>query len=65
MLSSTPFGRMPKSGPKTRWRDYVENLIWSRLGIPAEHLPFVVMDRDTWMLQLKQLPPRPLDDKRV
>ena len=38
LLCSTPIGRRPRGRPRTRWRDYVEDLSWSRLGIPAEHL---------------------------
>ena len=44
MLCSTPIGRRPRGRPKTRWRDYVEDFSWSRLGIPAEYLPFVAED---------------------
>ena len=65
LLCSTPIGRRPRGRPRTRWRDYVEDLSWSRLGIPAEHLSFVAEDRDAWRLQLELLPPRPPKDKRV
>ena len=41
LLCSTPIGRKPRGRHRTRWRDYVEDLSWSRLGIPAEHLSFV------------------------
>ena len=44
LLCSTPIGRRPRGRPRTRWRDYVENLSWSRLSIPAEHLSFVAED---------------------
>ena len=46
LLCSTPIGQRPRGHPRTRWRDYVEDLSWSRLGIPAEHLSFVAEDRD-------------------
>ena len=46
LLCSTPIGRRPRGRPRTQWRDYVEDLSWSRLGIPAEHLSFVAEDRD-------------------
>ena len=66
LLCSTPIGRRPRGRPRTRWRDYVEDLSWFRLGIiPAEHLSFVAEDRDAWRLQLELLPPRPPEDKRV
>ena len=65
LLCSTPIGRRFKGRPRTRWRDYVEDLSWSRLGIPTEHLSFVAEDRYAWRLQLELLPPRPPKDKRV
>ena len=65
LLCSTPIGRRPRGRPRTRWRDYVEDCSWSRLGIPAEHLSFVAEDRDAWRIQLELLPPRPPKDKRV
>ena len=65
LLCSTPIGRRPRGRPRTRWQDYAEDLSWSRLGIPAEHLSFVAEDPDAWRLQLKLLFPRPLKDKRV
>ena len=51
------FGRRPKGHPRTRCRDYVEDLSWSRFGIPAEHLPFVAEDRDAWRIQLERAAP--------
>ena len=46
LLCSTPIGRRPRGRPRTRWRDYVEDFSWSRLGIPTEHLSFIAEDRD-------------------
>ena len=65
LLYSTPIGRRPLGHPRTRWRDYIEDLGWSRLGIPRKHLPVVAQDRDAWKVQLQMLPPRPHKDKRV
>ena len=65
LLCSTPIGRRSRGRPRTRWRNYVEDLSRSRLGIPAEHLSFVAEDRDAWRLQLELLPPRSPKDKRV
>ena len=62
---STPTGQRTIGRPRTRWQDYVKNLNRSRLGIPAEHLPFVAKDRDAWRLKLELLPPRPPKDKQV
>ena len=44
LLCATSIGRRPRGRPRTRWRDYVEDLSWSRLGISAEHLSFVAED---------------------
>ena len=65
LLCSTPIGRKRIGCSRTRWRDYVEDLSWSRLGIPAEHLSFVAEDRDAWRIQLELLLARPPKDKRV
>ena len=46
LLCSTPIGRRSRGRPRTRWPDYLEDLGWSRLGIPAEHLSFVAEDRE-------------------
>ena len=59
LLCLTPIGRRPRGRPRTRWRDYIEDLSWSCLGIPAEHQSFVAEDRDAWRIQLELLPPRP------
>ena len=65
LLRSAATGQRPRGCVRTRWRDYVEDLSWSRLGIPAEHLSFAAEDRDAWRLQLEQLPPRPPKDQQV
>ena len=64
LLCLTAIGQRPRGRSRTRWRDY-EDLSWSRLGIPAEHLFFVAENRDTWRLQLKLLLPQLPKDKRV
>ena len=59
LLCLTPIGQR---------RDFVEDLSWSRLGIPAEHLSFVAEDRDAWRLQPEQLsllPPRISGSRKV
>ena len=59
LLCSTPIDRRPRGRPRNRWRDYVKDLSWSHLGIPAEHLSFLAEDRDAQRIQLELLPPRP------
>ena len=65
LFCSTSIGRRPRGRPRTRWRDYIEDLSWSRFGILAEHLSFVAENRDACRIQLELLPPRPPKDKRV
>ena len=65
LLCSTTIDQRPTGRPRTRWRDYEEDLSWSRLGISAEHLSFVAEDRDAWRIQLELLPLRPPKDKWV
>jgi len=37
-LQSTPTEKRPRVRPRTRWRDYISDLAWSRLGVePAEN----------------------------
>ena len=65
LLYSTPNGRRPRGRPRTRWQDYVEDLGWSRLGIPPKHLALVAEDRDAWKIQLELLPPQPIKEKQA
>ena len=64
-MDALPSGKRPKGRPKTRWRNYVEDLIWSRLGIPPAKLPLVAGDQKVWRFQLELLPPQPQKDKRA
>jgi len=45
-LQSTSMGKQPEVCPRTKWRNYISDLSWSRLGVePAE--PFeIVVDRE-------------------
>ena len=36
--------RCPTSEQQTYWRNYVEDLAWSRLGIPRAKLPLIAKD---------------------
>ena len=68
-MDGLPSGKKPRRRnyvePRTRWRNYVEDLAWSRLGIPPAKLPLVAGDRDAWRSQLELLPPQPQKDKRT
>ena len=52
-------GKRPRGRPRTCSWNYVEDLSWSRLGIPRAKLPLVTGNRDTWRFQLKLLPRYP------
>ena len=49
-------GKRPRRRARTRWRNYVEDLAWSRLGISPAELPLVAGDRNAWKSQLELLP---------
>jgi len=36
-----PSGRRPRGRPRTRWRDYISQLVWKRLQIPQNELESV------------------------
>ena len=46
LMDALPSGKRPRGRPKTRWRNYAEDLAWSRLGIPQAELPLAAGDRD-------------------
>ena len=39
LMNALPSGKKNREHPRTRWRNYVEKLAWSRLGIPQAKLP--------------------------
>ena len=59
VFRACPTGRRPRGRPRTRWRDYVSQLAWERLGIPRDELDEVAGEREVWASLLKMLPPRP------
>nr|XP_049618290.1 E3 SUMO-protein ligase PIAS2 isoform X1 [Syngnathus scovelli]XP_049618292.1 E3 SUMO-protein ligase PIAS2 isoform X1 [Syngnathus scovelli]XP_049618293.1 E3 SUMO-protein ligase PIAS2 isoform X1 [Syngnathus scovelli] len=59
VFRACPTGRRPRGRPRTRWRDYVSQLAWERLGIPRDELDEVAGEREVWESLLKLLPPRP------
>ena len=64
LMDALPSGKRPRGRPRTDWRNCVEDLAWSRLGIPPTKLPLVAGHRDAWRCQLKLLLSRPQKDKR-
>ena len=65
LIDALPSGKRPRGRPRTCWRNYVEDLTWSRLGIPPAKLPLVAGDRDVWRIQLELLSPQSQKDKRA
>ncbi|XP_016305013.1 uncharacterized protein LOC107660256 [Sinocyclocheilus anshuiensis] len=59
VFRACPTGRRPRGRPRTRWRDYVSQLAWERLGVAPEELDEVCGEREVWGNLLRQLPPRP------
>ena len=57
--------KRPRGQPRTCWQNYIEDLAWSRLGIPPAKLPLVARDRDAWRSQLELLPLQPQKDKQA
>jgi len=58
VLMATPAGKQAR-GPKTRWRDYISDLAWSRLGVDRRDLSEIADDREVFRVDLGMLPPRP------
>ena len=65
LMDALPSSKRPRGRPLTRWRNYVEDLAWSRLEISPAKLPLVAGDRDAWNFQLELLSPQPQKDKRA
>ena len=65
LMDALPSGKRPIGRPRTLWRNYVEDLVWSRLGILPVKLPLAAGDRDTWRSKLELQPPQPQKDKRA
>ena len=64
LRDALPSGKRPREQPRTRWRNYVEDLACSRLGILPAKLPLVAGDRDAWRSPLALLP-QPQKDKQA
>jgi len=57
VLQASPTGRRARGRPRTRWRDYISQLAWERLGILQNELVNVAGERDVWVSLLGLLPP--------
>ncbi|KAI3353877.1 hypothetical protein L3Q82_005084 [Scortum barcoo] len=57
VFQACPTGRRPRGRPRTRWRDYVSQLAWERLGVPPG---------ESWRKCLGHVPPGggPREDPR-
>ena len=63
-MDALPSGKRLRGRPRTRWHNYVEDLAWSRLGIPPAKLLLVAGDQD-WRTQLELLPLQPQKDEQA
>jgi len=59
VFQALPTGRRPRGRPRTRWRDYISQLAWGRLGILRNELQSVAGEREAWVSLLGLLPPPP------
>ncbi|KAK3530887.1 hypothetical protein QTP70_004402 [Hemibagrus guttatus] len=46
VFQACPTGKRPQGRPRTRWRDYVSQLAWERLGVPPEELEEVSGEKE-------------------
>ena len=52
-------GNMPVRRPWTRWLNYIENLVWNRLGLYPSEMPSALVDREVRRFNVELLPPQP------
>jgi len=45
-LLATTTGKQLRGRPRTRWRDYISDLAWSRLGVDRGELSEINVDRE-------------------
>jgi len=55
-LQSIPTGKRPKVCPRTRWRDYISDLAWSRLGVEPAELSEIAVDREVFRVPRAAVP---------
>jgi len=51
-------GKRPKVCPRTKWRDYMSDLAWARLGVEPAELSETAVDCEVYRVLLGLLPPR-------
>jgi len=44
--------KWPSVRPRTRWRDYISDLAWSRVGVEPTKLSEIVVDRKVFRVLL-------------
>ena len=57
VLLAKPMGKRPKCRPRTRWRDFITDLAWSRLCVETAELSEIAVDREVFQVLLWMLPP--------
>jgi len=46
----------PDGHPRTRWRDYISDLAWSRVGVEPAELSEIAVDPEVFRVHLELLP---------
>ena len=55
-LQSTPTGKRPRGGQRTRWSNCISDLAWYRLGVKPAELSEIAVDREVLCVLLMLLP---------
>ena len=58
LQSAYTTGKRPRCRPRTRWRDCISDLAWSRLGVEPVELSEIAVDCEVFRVFLRLLPPR-------
>ena len=45
-LYAKVYGKRPVGRPRTRWLDYIKDLVWNRLGLHPSEMRSVLVDRE-------------------
>jgi len=64
VLLATPTRKQPRGLPSTRWRDYISDFPWSRLGVGRGDLSGIAVDREVFRDHLGLLHPQPFPKEK-
>jgi len=57
VLLAPPAGKRPRGRPRTRWRDYISDLAWFRVGVEPAELSEISVDLEVFRDLPGLLPP--------